>query len=209
MTCRIANPLDDRREKFIVSCSTVGAAGAGKTTLLRKFKSREYEVAPATVGVDFVEARVEMDGEIARLILYDTAGTERFASLTRAYIRNSMVVFLVFSYDNEDSFIGLAQKRQLIHEVAPDAIVVLVGTKADLLDSPCSEWCKSLDMEKTCAILECNGGFFSVAAKSTKGDSVDAPFFHAVCLHAKRRESKPRETVSLLSTETKRKRCCH
>lgn len=209
MTCRIANPLDDRQEKFIVSCSTVGAAGAGKTTLLRKFKTREYEVAPATVGVDFIEARVELDGEIARMILYDTAGTERFASLTRAYIRNSMVVFLVFSYDNEDSFIGLAQKRQLIREVAPDAIVVLVATKSDLLDSPCSGWAKSLDMEKTRSVLECNGGFFSVTAKSKQADSVDAPFFQAVCLHEKRRESKPRGTISLAHTETKKKRCCH
>ena len=51
----------------------------------------------ATIGVDFREKRVEIDGEMLRLQIWDTAGQERFRkSMVTHYYRNAAAVIFVY-----------------------------------------------------------------------------------------------------------------
>jgi len=50
-----------------------------------------------TIGVDFLERQIEIDGEDVRIMLWDTAGQEEFDCITKAYYRGAQASVLVFS----------------------------------------------------------------------------------------------------------------
>lgn len=42
-----------------------------------------------TIGVDFLERKITLDGEDMRLMIWDTAGQEEFADMTRVYYQGT------------------------------------------------------------------------------------------------------------------------
>merc|ERR1712223_2377930 len=57
-----------------------------------------------TIGVDFLEKRICLNGEDIRLMLWDTAGQEEFDCITRAYYRGAQACVLAFSCVDRESF---------------------------------------------------------------------------------------------------------
>ena len=78
---------------------------------------------------------MEIKGTTIRLLLYDTAGQEKFKSLIPMYIRDANIIIVVYDISNKDSFIHtdhwVNETKDLKRE---DAIFVLVGNKIDLED---------------------------------------------------------------------------
>ncbi|XP_065196038.1 ras-related protein RabC-like [Sycon ciliatum] len=82
----------------------VGEEGVGKTSLFQRlYRNRFVEHFRSTIGMDQGELTVthEASGKVCRFSLWDTAGSERHASITLSYYRNSVVVLLVFSLDSQ------------------------------------------------------------------------------------------------------------
>ena len=50
----------------------------------------------ATVGIDFFSKTMYLDDRTVRLQIWDSAGQERFRSLTPCYIRDSSVAVVVY-----------------------------------------------------------------------------------------------------------------
>ena len=67
----------------LVRVVVVGASGVGKSTLAHKFFGIPFD-KQATIGVDVLVRPVRMGGAAARVEIYDTAGTERFAPSSRS-----------------------------------------------------------------------------------------------------------------------------
>ena len=67
----------------------IGDSGVGKSSLLRCFTDGSFfEVSDPTVGVDFFARVLKVaDGTPIKLQLWDTAGHERFRSITKSYYR--------------------------------------------------------------------------------------------------------------------------
>ena len=67
----------------------IGDSGVGKSSLLRCFTDGTFfEVSDPTVGVDFFARVLKVaDGTPIKLQLWDTAGHERFRSITKSYYR--------------------------------------------------------------------------------------------------------------------------
>ncbi|XP_041378795.1 ras-related protein SEC4-like [Gigantopelta aegis] len=101
----------------------IGDAGVGKTSLMYRLVRDKFDPAfLTTIGVDFLRKKVSGDEQTYQLVLWDTAGAERFT--------------LVFSVDNRDSFNNLdkwynecIQYTQVNIEHVP---FVLLGNKTDL-----------------------------------------------------------------------------
>jgi len=73
----------------------VGSSNAGKTSLVNRFAKNTYaENAQATIVVDTCVRNVRVDDNLVELIMYDTAGQERFAGLTSQYFRQGDVCLL-------------------------------------------------------------------------------------------------------------------
>ncbi|XP_068934819.1 ras-related protein Rab-42 [Petaurus breviceps papuanus] len=116
----------------------VGDADVGKTSLLRRYVERDFRAdAPpsSTVGVEFYSHMLELaSGPRVKLQLWDTAGNERYRSITRSFYRNMAGVLLVFDVTNRKSFDHIEDWYQQVASFGglDKVVFLLVGHKSDL-----------------------------------------------------------------------------
>lgn len=68
-----------------------------------------------------------------RLLLWDTAGQEKFRSLIPAYLRDASCAVFVYDVLRENSFDGLTEWIQMFDNYKrKDSIMVIVGNKIDI-----------------------------------------------------------------------------
>lgn len=74
-----------------------------------------------------------------QLSIWDTAGVERFRTLTRNYYRNAQAAVFVYSVAEASSLHYLAQWIRDTENFAPNATCMLVGNKIDLTEREIDE----------------------------------------------------------------------
>ncbi|XP_014833947.1 PREDICTED: ras-related protein Rab-33B-like [Poecilia mexicana] len=135
LTSSALPPPRTRIFKIIV----IGDSGVGKTCLTFRFCAGRFpEKTEATIGVDFRERLVEIDGEKIKIQLWDTAGQERFRkSMVQHYYRNVHAVVFVYDVTNAASFRSLPAwiEECKQHALGTEVPRILVGNKCDLQDS--------------------------------------------------------------------------
>ena len=114
----------------------LGDQYVGKSSILNRFYQDKFEPDyQATIGLDFHSKNTEINGESIRLLLYDTAGQEKFKSLIPMYIRDANIILVVYDITVKESFIHtehwVNETKDLRRE---DAIFALIGNKTDLED---------------------------------------------------------------------------
>ncbi|XP_017280953.1 ras-related protein Rab-26-like [Kryptolebias marmoratus] len=112
----------------------VGDSGVGKTCLLVRFKDGAFLAGSfiSTVGIDFRNKVLNIDGVKVKLQIWDTAGQERFRSVTHAYYRDANALLLLYDVTNKSSFDNIQAWLTEIHEYAQqDVVLMLLGNKAD------------------------------------------------------------------------------
>ncbi|XP_076322707.1 ras-related protein Rab-8A-like isoform X2 [Tachypleus tridentatus] len=87
----------------------LGDSNVGKTCIVHRYcDERFYDTYISTIGIDFKQKIINLDGTPVKLQIWDTAGQERFRTLTTAYYRGAM-------------------------NASPDVVKILVGNKCDAL----------------------------------------------------------------------------
>jgi Ras-related protein Rab-39B len=116
----------------------IGDSTVGKSSLLRYFtEGRHAEISDPTVGVDFYARMIEVKpGLRVKLQLWDTAGQEKFKSITRSYYRNSVGVIVVYDITNRKTFDHVTEwlTEAEANVSGPDpshCVFQLIGHKAD------------------------------------------------------------------------------
>ena len=111
----------------------------GKSSVLLRFADNTYtESFISTIGVDFVSAiqkikTLEIDTKIFKLQIWDTAGQEKFRTITSSYYRGAHGIIVVFDLTNRDSFMNVTNWVNEISKYASDSVnKLLVGNKSDL-----------------------------------------------------------------------------
>jgi Ras-related protein Rab-6A len=114
----------------------LGDQGTGKSCILNRFVEDKFdEKYQATIGLDFQSKNVKIDNQDIHLLLYDTAGQEKFRSLIPMYTRDANIILLVYDISNRDSFIHLPDWiKDLTNIKMEEVIFALVGNKNDLDD---------------------------------------------------------------------------
>lgn len=77
----------------------VGDSGTGKTSLIQSYVNKGVDLnhMNTTVGVEFSSKNfVKEDGKVVRAQFWDTAGSERYHTLTRSYYRGAVAAFIVY-----------------------------------------------------------------------------------------------------------------
>jgi len=112
----------------------LGDSGVGKTSILTKFIEGNFENnQKCTVDVEFKTKNLKIDKDLyAKLTIFDTAGQERYRSLTRQYYHQAHGIVLVFDLTDENSFNNLNKWIKEIDDNAKNVEVILVGNKSDL-----------------------------------------------------------------------------
>ncbi|XP_007937724.1 ras-related protein Rab-26 [Orycteropus afer afer] len=112
----------------------VGDSGVGKTCLLVRFKDGAFLAGTfiSTVGIDFRNKVLDVDGMKVKLQIWDTAGQERFRSVTHAYYRDAHALLLLYDVTNKASFDSIQAWLSEIQEHAQrDVVLMLLGSKVD------------------------------------------------------------------------------
>ena len=85
---------------------TLGDSYVGKTALLKKYVSNIFEEDTyATIGMNILAKDITLkNNKKIKLKLVDTAGTERYKSLSKQYYKNTDGVLFIFAHNNIESF---------------------------------------------------------------------------------------------------------
>ncbi|KYO30856.1 ras-related protein Rab-26 [Alligator mississippiensis] len=194
--CKLCSPLKKEKtqpQQFCLSeilarllaVMLVGDSGVGKTCLLVRFKDGAFLAGSfiSTVGIDFRNKVLNVDGVKVKLQIWDTAGQERFRSVTHAYYRDAHALLLLYDVANKASFDNIQAWLTEIHEYAQqDVVLMLLGNKAD---STQDRVVKREDGEKLAK--EYGVPFMETSAKS--GLNVDLAFM-AIAKELKHRSMK-------------------
>ncbi|OQR98065.1 Rab32/38 family GTPase [Achlya hypogyna] len=115
----------------------VGMAKSGKTSLIRRFVHGTFaEIYKTTVGADYSDKTVTVDDTLdVCLQIWDIAGQDRFAHLTRRYFANADAAVIVCDITSAPTIAAVVDwKRELDACCSEDFPVLLVANKCDLLD---------------------------------------------------------------------------
>jgi len=112
----------------------LGDAGVGKTSLILRYCDDYFtDTFISSMGSDFKEKSVVIEGQQVNVELYDTAGQERFRKVTSSYFRGGQGVMIVFDVNNPASFENVRKWKTEVDRYAEDEVaIVLVGNKTDL-----------------------------------------------------------------------------
>lgn len=118
---------------YLFKIVIVGDVAVGKTVMSNCFKNGLYnDRHETTIGVDFNAKTIMASGQIIKLHIWDTAGQEKFYSLTKNYYKNVAGIILMYDITNRKSFSNLNRWIDDIkYHCGKHVSVVLVGNKVD------------------------------------------------------------------------------
>ena len=124
----------------------VGDSNAGKTSLFRKISKNAFnEKMVSTIGIDKTTLEYEInikenEKEVKKniqILLFDTAGQERYLSSTKSYYKRANGVILLYSIIDKSSFDNLTKWLNEVNKVLDNKkgkyLIFLIGTKYDIV----------------------------------------------------------------------------
>ena len=95
----------------------LGSVGVGKTSLVTRYKTKKFvKNITSTSGSNFVIVEKTFNTKKYLLNIWDTAGQEKYNSLTQTFIQGSKIIILVYSIIEEKSFNDLDSWLKLVKD---------------------------------------------------------------------------------------------
>jgi small GTP-binding protein len=122
-------------EKNEIKIIILGSVGVGKTCIITRYKTGKFlEDIPPTQGSNYVQIIKNINNKNYIFNFWDTAGQEKYNSLTQSFTKNSQIVILVYSIVDKKSFEALDFWLDLVKKENGDTgyILGVAGNKSDL-----------------------------------------------------------------------------
>ena len=107
--------------------------------------------------------------KIYRINIWDTAGQEKYHSLTKIFLNEAKIVFLAYAINNKSSYDKIDFWYKLVKENSGEAVFALIGNKKDLYEE---EQVNELDAIKKAKDLNVEFGLTSAMAEETGFDEI-------------------------------------
>ena len=199
-------PARSRIFKIIV----IGDSNVGKTCLTYRFCAGRFpDRTEATIGVDFRERAVDIDGERIKIQLWDTAGQERFRTITSTYYRGTHGVIVVYDVTSAESFVNVKRWLHEINQNCDDVCRILVGNKND---DPERKVVETEDAYKFAGQMGIQ--LFETSAKENVNVEEMFNCITELVLRAKKdnlakqQQQQQNDVVKLTKNSKRKKRCC-
>ena len=188
-------------DKIILS--VLGNSGVGKTSFIMKFTDNTFQESYlATYGIDFKTKFVTINNYKYRVDLYDTAGQERFRSISVNSIRMSDGVILIYDITNEFSYENIYGWMDNIYQVkGKDFPVILIGNKCDKDEERVVSKEKGEEMAKKYNIT-----FFEASNKM--GTNIEEAGLKLINKIVENNIRVTQETLKLRKSKLKKKKFC-
>ena len=192
--------------KSDIKIITLGDSRVGKTSLIIKYIDNKFTGNfVTTMGFDIKNKQLTLkDGTEAKLMLFDTAGQERFRSLAENYIKKAYGVLLVYDISERQSFLNIENWMQSIKENSDGLPTILIGNKSDLNDE------RKVSFEEGNQKAEEFGcPFYETSCKN--GDNVNKCFIElAELVYEKigKKSSQNDHQILRKNSSKRKKKCC-
>jgi small GTP-binding protein len=141
----------------------VGDPGVGKTCIISRFIKGSFEADVAsTMGANYISKTIEVPelGESLDLDIWDTAGQEKYKSLTRIFFKGAKLAVLVYDITRNDTFENMKNVwlKEIKEHADEDIIIGIAGNKSDLYDE------EKVPEEEARAFAKSIGAVFSLTS---------------------------------------------
>ena len=112
--------------------------GVGKSSLLTKYvEDAFHDVFISTIGIDFRNKTLNVEGNNVKLRIWDTAGQERFRTLTAQFYRGSQGILMLYDMTSRETFDSIDKWMTKIKDNTPDSdpVIILVANKKDIQET--------------------------------------------------------------------------
>ena len=109
--------------------------GVGKSSLLSKYVRGIFPTSPLpTIAIEFATKIIQLkEGGYVKAQIWDTAGQEKYKSLTKSYYTNAKGALLIFDISNKESFLSIDKWISDLQSITgKNIIIILIGNKSDL-----------------------------------------------------------------------------
>ena len=101
--------MSDSEEKKAIPCKVVliGESGVGKTSIISRYMTDTFSTTlGSTPGANFTTKTVLLKNEnqSIKFEIWDTAGQEKFRSLTKVFYKSAAICILVYEITRRESF---------------------------------------------------------------------------------------------------------
>jgi len=143
-----------------------GNQGVGKSTILCRFAEGTFQ--ENIPEFEMKRRDVNVDGKEIGVAMFDTAGQERFRTLTAGYYANTAAAVIVFDVTDPESYEAVPNWVNDVRRYVKNATVMILANKTDLDD-------KKVDMDEVRSYADNNKFlFYPVSAKD--GTNIDEAF---------------------------------
>lgn len=120
---------------FIFKLVMVGDSAVGKSSILSRWSHNEFaKDLKATISVESHVKMFKIKRDVIKAQLWDTAGQEKFRSITAQYYRGAKGILIVFDVTKRTSFESVDKWLNEVHNVSDASIpIILIGNKKDMV----------------------------------------------------------------------------
>ena len=124
------NDEDSKEIKVIL----VGMSGTGKTNIINSLTGQQFtDNSFTTTTSSFVDKYMSVKNKKYRLEIWDTAGQEKFRSLTKIFIKDAKIVIFVYDITTKKSFEEVDFWVKTVKDIlGTEPVFGLAGNKKDL-----------------------------------------------------------------------------
>lgn len=202
-------------EKIEGKLVLLGRKNVGKTCLVERYLRGTWkEDMSMTIGAAFAAKKVNLsDEESISLGIWDTAGEEKFESISRIYYRGAMAAIVCYDLTDKVSWKKVQFWVDELLSNEPECSIFIVGTKYDLIDEKTPRAVKEQEVKEFAEKI--NAEVFDTSAKT--GVNVEELFNRiARVLYDKKRTGGFRNSETSASTIQpggpqpfpQKRRCC-
>jgi len=120
-------------EELEIKILLIGDINVGKTSLISRFVDEKFkESYISTIGVEYKQKQILLDGRKVNLQIWDTSGQERFKALTKNFYQKGDCVIFVFDITEMKSFSNIKDWLINTESCIKHKKYLLVGNKSDL-----------------------------------------------------------------------------
>ena len=111
----------------------VGDESVGKTSLLNRYIDDIFSESPGEIiGVEYRTKYYDYEGNQIELKIWDTAGQEKYHSITNNYIRTADGIIFMYDITNKKTYEGIKKWMKNSDEISNNYKKILLGNKCDL-----------------------------------------------------------------------------